>query len=204
MRYSILNANLGKCSGPCVTALCWDRCSQVLSLKNVFLSCVWVTVSCITIAFVNTQSVILTVCFPYTFLIGEYLESTKEIWDNLPVFHLPVVCLPSHRPRQWTWLIHQQQSGGCHTTHWWACSVAFIVTSVDDIRQWGCRVKHYIHIKSSPSVPAAMPCDLKSRILVADIKASEALDGPGCCRLRAEQDGLAGHWALGFFEAFSM
>lgn len=82
--------------------------------------------------------------------------------------------------------------------------MAFTVTSVDDIRQWGCRVKHYIHIKSSPSVPAAMPCDLKSRILVADIKASEALDGPGCCRLRAEQDGLAGHWALGFFEAFSM
>lgn len=53
----------------------------------------------------------------------------------------------------------------------------FPVTSVDGVRQWGCSVIHYIHIKShSVSLPA-VPCNLKSRILVASIRASERLMG---------------------------
>lgn len=42
----------------------------------------------------------------------------------------------------------------------------------------------YISSPTPGSLPVA-PSGLKSRNLVADIKASEALDGLGCCQLRA-------------------
>lgn len=134
------------------------------------------------------------VCFPYTLLIGEFWKVPKKR-DKSPVLYLHVVCfLPTGHctepgPSAGKLLARaacvvgstSRPPAGATPLPYQALVSLFTVTSVDNIQQWGCTIKHYIHIKSNPSVPPCVPpCSLKCGVLVTNSKASEAFDVPGC------------------------
>lgn len=123
------------------------------------------------------------------------LESTKELGDNLPVLHLPAACLPSHGPdsgpgyfSQASLELSHPPAAATRLPHQILESL-FSGLSLSPARttysSGGVELDTtYIPRPTPVSLPAT-PCGPKSRILVANIKASEALDGLGCCTLRA-------------------
>lgn len=143
---------------------------------------------------VNTFNCNFNAKLPSYFLIGEFWKVPKNEGITRQCHTFPLLVSlptgpdsgPGHFSQASLELSHHQQQPEAATPDtgklvpW-----PFTVTSADDIQQWGCRIKHYIHIKSNSRVPPVAPSALKSRNLVADIKASEALDGLGCCQLRA-------------------
>lgn len=133
------------------------------------------------------------VCFPYTLLIGEFRKVPKK-WDKSPV--LSSCCLsPSHWPLQGAWSSSRQaprQGSQCGWKHQPPTSRShtaaipgpgelvqwpFTVTSVDNTQQWGCTIKHYIHIKSNPSVPPCSALQPEMRSSCRTVKPARLISG---------------------------
>lgn len=101
--------------------------------------------------------------FPHTFLIGEFWKVPKNERITRQCYTFPLlVSLPtgpdsgpgyfsqaSLRTQPPTSSSQEAATPDTGKLVQWP----FTVTSADDIQQWGCRIKHYIHIKSNSRVP---------------------------------------------------